>query len=126
MAVLVIHVCITNHPKTVASNNSSYFTRDRSVLSSTALHGLRNGHGCFLAYLPPLSSGSQLGLSKGSSIEQNNQACFDEINRNLLWGFVICVLKDQLLIPCPNGLRNIVPKIVTRRAIWLSSDRLEQ
>lgn len=60
--------------------------------------GPLNRHGSFpgscLSSL--LSAGSQLGLSKGSNIGQHNQACFAEVKRNFLWGFALCVLKDQL------------------------------
>lgn len=66
-----------------------------SLWSSTDLHSIPDKHSYFLGSCPSssLSSGCQWGISKGSSTEQNSQGCFDEANRNWLWGFVfyVCV-----------------------------------
>lgn len=76
-----------------------------SLLSSSAQPGLLDKHTCALgSCLSSSLSGSHQGTCKGSSSEQNDQACCDKVSRNLLWGFVFCVFKDQLCIPYPNDL----------------------
>lgn len=80
-----------------------------SILSSKALVVIPDGCSSFLdrCLSSSLSSGAQLGINQGSSTEQNNQACFDEVSRNLLGGSAFWFSKVQLLIHYPHGFRHI-------------------